>query len=547
MTEQALFILASLAMGELHGYGIAQDAEALSEGRVRLTAGTLYGALNRLADDGLVTQSREDVVDGRRRRYYRLTAAGKAALAEETARMQSIASALQTSAPPGSRGWHEGAMAGLVPARLPEGHRANATVTTCSTWPLSSASGPAYVGRRCRCSAAGCSSGPAAYAAGRCWWRAQRWPRCSSPVALRSRTCRSRSRWRRSRPSPIRRQRRSIGSSTAPSPGTPAAPWSRCAAAASCPARASASPTTPLGSPASCDTVYDIGSLTKQFTAAAVVKLEMLGRLDVHDPISDWLGPVPADKAAITVQQLLTHTSGLVDTLGDDYQRLTRRQLVARALASPLRTAPGTAYHYSNVGYSLLAVIIERASGTSYERFLARQLFRPAHMTQTGYTLPDWQRSDVAVEYDALGRPQGRPFDHPWAADGPWWNLRGNGGILSTARDLARWHRALLDHRVLDRRAQRELFRPRVPEQPSGQSWYGYGWVLLDTAVGPVAWHNGGNGWSYAELTRVLGRGVMVFWVTNQVRSAGRLEPRAPRHPPHLWRRPPARRCRRWG
>ena len=73
--------------------------------------------------------------------------------------------------------------------------------------------------------------------------------------------------------------------------------------------------------PAGCDTVYDIGSLTKQFTAAAVVKLEMLGRLDVHDPIGDWLGPVPPDKAAITVQQLLTHTSGLVDSLGGDYDR----------------------------------------------------------------------------------------------------------------------------------------------------------------------------------------------------------------------------------
>ncbi len=273
------------------------------------------------------------------------------------------------------------------------------------------------------------------------------------------------------------------------------------------------------GLAASCDTVYDIGSVTKQFTAAAVVKLEMLGRLDVHDPIGRWLGPVPPDKADITIQQLLTHTSGLVDVLGPDYQPLTRRQLVIRALASPLRSAPGTAYGYSNVGYSLLAVIIERASGTTYERFLARHLFRPAHMTQTGYTLPHWRRSDVAVEYDARGLPQGRPFDHPWAGSGPWWNLRGNGGLLSTARDLARWHRALLDHRVLDRRAQRELFRPRVPEQPGGDSWYGYGWVLLDTPVGPVAWHNGGNGWSYAELTRVLGKGLMVFWVTNQARS----------------------------
>ena len=232
--------------------------------------------------------------------------------------------------------------------------------------------------------------------------------------------------------------------------------------------RGSASPTTQPGSPAGCDTVYDIGSLTKQFTAAAVVKLEMLGRLDVHQPIGDWLGPVPPDKAGITVQQLLTHTSGLVDSLGDDYQRLTRRQLVTRALASPLRSAPGTAYHYSNVGYSLLAVIIERASGTGYEQFLAHHLLRPARMTRTGYALPHWRRSDVAVEYDARGSAAGPAVRPSVGGERPWWNLRGNGGLLSTARDLARLAPGAARPRVLDRRAQRELFRPRVHERPAG-------------------------------------------------------------------------------
>ena len=270
---------------------------------------------------------------------------------------------------------------------------------------------------------------------------------------------------------------------------------------------------------AGCDTVYDIGSMTKQFTAAAIVKLEMLGKLDVHDPIGRYLGPVPPDKAGITVQQLLTHTAGLVDALGGDYEPLTRRQLVADALASPLRSAPGSAYHYSNVGYSLLAAIVQEAAGMGYERFLASHLFAPAGMTQTGYVLPRWRRSDVAVEYDARGRAQGRPFDHPWAASGPWWNLRGNGGMLSTARDLVRWHRALQHATVLDRQAQRELFRPRVREEPGGDSRYGYGWVLLETVLGRVAWHNGGNGWSYGEVARVLGEGTMVFWVTNRVRN----------------------------
>ena len=94
MTEQALYILAALARAECHGYGIARDAEELSDGRVRLTAGTLYGALNRLTDDGLVEPAGEQQVQGRRRRYYRLTAAGQTALAEEVERLRSTAAVL---------------------------------------------------------------------------------------------------------------------------------------------------------------------------------------------------------------------------------------------------------------------------------------------------------------------------------------------------------------------------------------------------------------------------------------------------------------------
>lgn len=272
--------------------------------------------------------------------------------------------------------------------------------------------------------------------------------------------------------------------------------------------------------PASCDTVYDVMSMTKQFTATAIMKLETMGRLRVTDPIGRYHGPVPADKRAITVQQLLTHTAGLVEALGGDYERLSRRGMVARALASRLRSAPGAEHRYSNLGYSLLAAIVEQASGMSYERFLARHLFAPAGMTQTGYVLPRWKRTQVAVEYDARGRPHGRPFDHPWAADGPYWNLRGNGGMLSTARDMARWHRALQGDRILGARAKRELLRPRVREEPGSDAFYAYGWVVQRTAAGKVAWHNGGNAWSYGELTRLPGDGTMVFWVTNRSRDA---------------------------
>ena len=273
---------------------------------------------------------------------------------------------------------------------------------------------------------------------------------------------------------------------------------------------------------AGCDTVNDVMSMTKQFTAAAILKLEMMGKLRVTDRIGMHLGPVPADKRGITLHQLLTHTSGLVGVLGGDYERQTRGSMLAAALESELQARPGARYAYSNVGYSVLAAIVEKASGIGYEEFLAKRLFGPAGMTHTGYVLPDWEPGQVAVEYDRRGRSHGRPLDHPWASDGPYWNLRGNGGLLSTARDMFRWQRALDGKKVLDRRAKRKLFKPHVREEPGGDSYYGYGWVILREDDLRVAWHDGGNGWSYGELTRVLDEAAMVFWITNQYRSKAR-------------------------
>jgi CubicO group peptidase (beta-lactamase class C family) len=267
---------------------------------------------------------------------------------------------------------------------------------------------------------------------------------------------------------------------------------------------------------ATCDTVYDIGSNTKQFTAAAILKLEMMGKVRVTDRIGKHIGPVPADKREITLHQLLAHTSGLVDSLGGDYQRQTRGKLLARALRSKLQAPPGAEHHYSNVGYSVLAAIVEKVSGIGYEEFLAENVFAPAGMTQTGYVLPHWERDRVAVEYDPSGKRRGKPFDHPWADDGPYWNLRGNGGLLSTARDMFRWHVALQGTEILDQRAKRKLFKPYGREEAGGDYYYGYGWVIRRTNAGTVAWHNGGNGWSYSELARVLDAGVLVFWVTNR-------------------------------
>ncbi|MFG2498909.1 serine hydrolase [Streptomyces sp. NPDC048441] len=119
------------------------------------------------------------------------------------------------------------------------------------------------------------------------------------------------------------------------------------------------------------------------------------------------------------------------------------------------------------------------------------------------------------------GRPQGRPMDHPSAPDGPYWNLRGNGGMLSTARDMFRWHRALTGDSILSAAAKRKLFAPRV-RVPELDGAYGYDWVVVDSDDGRVAWHDGGNDWSLATVAEFRRDGIMVFWVSNHACQKGR-------------------------
>lgn len=267
--------------------------------------------------------------------------------------------------------------------------------------------------------------------------------------------------------------------------------------------------------PFTADTVFTTGSITKQFTAAAILRLEEQGKLSVDDAIGRFFDEVPEDKQGITLHHLLTHTSGLIGDLGGDYEVLTRDALLDRALASTLQWAPGTRYDYSNLGYSLLGAVIELVSGQSYERFLHEQLFIPAGMERTGYRIPRWAPDEVATGYRGEER-WGTPLEHPWAEDGPWWNLRANGGVLSTLGDLHRWHRTLDGDTVLTEASRRKLFTPHVPEDEAESSHYGYGWALFTTVRDTrLAAHDGSNGYFYADFRRYMDEDVLILYVTN--------------------------------
>jgi CubicO group peptidase (beta-lactamase class C family) len=230
--------------------------------------------------------------------------------------------------------------------------------------------------------------------------------------------------------------------------------------------------------PFTTETVFDIGSITKPFTAAAILKLEMTGKLTVTDPIMKYLRDVPEDKQQITLHQLLTHTAGFTDSLGDDYDKVGREDFVKLALASKLRSRPGKSYSYSNVGYSLLGVIIKRVTEQSYEKYLHDNLFKPAGMMKTGYVIPEWGNARLAHGYQKT-KDWGTPLDHAWNQDGPYWHLRANGGLLSTVDDLYRWSVALRGDGILSKKAKEKHFAPHVSEGfLSGGTHYGYGWSI---------------------------------------------------------------------
>jgi CubicO group peptidase (beta-lactamase class C family) len=270
------------------------------------------------------------------------------------------------------------------------------------------------------------------------------------------------------------------------------------------------------GIPWNAETVFDIGSITKQFTAAAILKLEMEGKLAVTDPIGKYFEDVPADKAGITLHHLLTHSAGLEDVFGGDYEEMPRDELVKAALASKLLWAPGTKYRYSNSGYSLLGAIVEKVSGKPYETFLQEKLFKPAGMTKTGYRVPKWEPGTVARGYNQQG-DWGTPLDKLWAPDGPWWNLRANGGILSTTGDLYKWHQALEGEKILSKAAKEKIFTPHMPEDEEGSSHYGYGWAIFKTPRNTrLISHNGGNGIFAADFRRYVDEETVLITGSNR-------------------------------
>lgn len=228
-------------------------------------------------------------------------------------------------------------------------------------------------------------------------------------------------------------------------------------------------------------TVFSLGSVTKPVTATAVLVLADQGQIGLRDRLGDRLSHVPPSHAAITIEQLLSHTAGLPDATGEDFDRGERDEVLGMIFETPLRFAPGTAYAYSNAGYSVLAAIVEDVTGEPFEAALRRLVLDPAGMSDTGYRMPAWDRSDLA-HFFVGDRDLGVHLDKEY----PSWHVMGNGEMLSTVHDLHRLTRALAFGSLLRPSTIDEAFTPR-------QGSYGLGWSVEHGVHGPVVGHDGAS------------------------------------------------------
>jgi CubicO group peptidase (beta-lactamase class C family) len=250
--------------------------------------------------------------------------------------------------------------------------------------------------------------------------------------------------------------------------------------------------------PNSPRTKFRLGSITKQFTAMTIMQLQQAGALNVQDSICRHVAPCPDAWQPITIHHLLTHTSGIPSyTSSPSYLKnmmmsKTPVEMVAGFRDLPLEFAPGSQFKYNNSGYFLLGVIIEKATGKSYDRALREQIFTPLGMKDTGYDSSSEILAERASGYSRLDMAVANAayldMSQPFSA----------GALYSTVEDLLKWDQALRTDRLLPKAARDAMFTPFKGN-------YAYGWIVSQPSPQTfgrlqVAHGGGINGFSTAII-----------------------------------------------
>jgi CubicO group peptidase (beta-lactamase class C family) len=254
------------------------------------------------------------------------------------------------------------------------------------------------------------------------------------------------------------------------------------------------------------DTPSCLASLSKPLTALAVMMLVENGSIKYEDAISGYIRDLPKALGVVTIRQLLSHTSGVPDysDLNVEHPAMTNAD-VLRALArvDHLNFLPGEKYQYSNSGYVLLSILVERVSGVALSEYLRKKAFEPLRMTKSFVLTDDKQKVPaVARGYSAFGT-----LDDYQAF------VTGDGGVYSTVDDLYLFDRALYTDELVRQSTLAQAFKPAPVRQ--GSTLYGLGWNVKEEGLVTRVWHTGSTAGFRAFIERRLGERSVVIMLTN--------------------------------
>ena len=255
-------------------------------------------------------------------------------------------------------------------------------------------------------------------------------------------------------------------------------------------------------------TRFELSSLTKMFTAAAVLQLAAEGKLRLDDPLERHLGAFPAEKKTATIEHLASHTAGLVASTADVVGG-SRDDFIAAVKSTPQETPPGTAYRYTNVGYSVLGALIEVKSGLRYEDYLRQRIFAPAGMRYPVF------RNAVPANDTLVATGYGPPDDDGSNALQPYqWGSIGAGGVWTTMGDVYRWVDAVKRGKVIPTQFRQLLLTPPRPPSREAFGWHVY--AATDTTRFRIE-KGGGSDIFATQLLEFPEEQLVILWASNDL------------------------------
>jgi CubicO group peptidase (beta-lactamase class C family) len=261
------------------------------------------------------------------------------------------------------------------------------------------------------------------------------------------------------------------------------------------------------------DTLYDIGSVTKLFTAAGVLRLEQDGKLKLDDTIGKHITFAPEDKKGITIKQLLSHTSGLAREYDPQHLDAFNRDITVKGLLSiPLKSEPGTAHEYSNANYYIAAAIIEFVTNSKYEDYMMKHVIEATDMKDSAFCSDeklDDKRS--AMRYQD-GKKTGNVTDWPFT-----WGQRGCGYLVSTVEDMWKFSEAIDFGDFIDEEAKKSWFEVQKDN-------YALGWYVQERNGRKVQWHGGASSGAWAHFARYPDDDVMFVFLINIAEQGKRID-----------------------